>query len=372
MKTALVLPCKNQEKEILFHLRLLKKAKEKPDYVIIVDDHSDNPLPMRSSEDGWVIVVPGDKRGRSTTRNRGIEEALSTDADLVVFMDGDSVIEDELFFSRLKTYIEDAQKPKLVFGTRIHAEKPYDLDKWYDGENVFYKKYPNMPSDLLTANMDNFQDGLPLDHRDLREVANVVEGFSSCEDFEEKVDYMLTGMVSWSCSFAITRPALELVKGFMKEVYGLDNMIFDEVDFREQWGYEDVAFGLDALYAGVEVDIQDQSRIIHFMHGRSDQLFTHVKGKHLIMQRYRRILSLKGRGNGTSGYPPNIELGDSTILIKGRSFERKGGLAGTLVVQEDGTIRSEGFIYNYKENTFKKSIWSTIMLKMIKLFPKRK
>lgn len=369
IKTVLVLPCLRQSDILKFHLGLLSKMPNKPDHVVVVHDYSDD-TSLESSEDGWVQVVRGSECGRSSTRNKGIREALGLGADVVVFMDGDSIAEDDLFFSRLSTYFDDPSKPTLIFGTRVHVERPYDFYKWLRGDNVFYERYKNKPSDLLTANMDNLRDGLPLDHRDLREVADVVRGFESLSDFNDKVDYMLTGMVSWSCNFAITRSALELVQGFMKKVYCLDGMHFDEVAFREQWGYEDIAFGVDALYAGVDVHIQDQSRVIHFMHGRSDNLFAHVHGKHLIMERYRHILL--NLGDKPVSDVSSISLGDidinpRTIIIKGRSFERKGGLSGQVYISESGIIRIGDFIYDYEFGTFKKSKRSSILSKITKV-----
>jgi len=338
----------------------------KPDHVVVIDDHSDVQT-LRSSEDGWLRVVRGDERGRSSTRNRGIQEALAIGADIVVFMDGDSIAEDDLYFDRLSTYFDDPSVPTLLFGTRVHVERPYDFDKWLNGENVFYERYKNKPSDLLTANMDNLRDGLPLDHRDLREVAGVVNGFEALSDFNDKIDYMLTGMVSWSCNFAVTRSALDLVQLFMKKVYGLEGMHFDEVAFREQWGYEDIAFGVDALYAGVDVHIQDQSRVIHFMHGRGDDLFAHVHGKHLIMERYRHILQHledKPVADVSSISLGDIDVNPRTIIIKGRSFERKGPLSGTVSVSSNGCIRVGDFVYDYLQGSFKKSIRSRILSKI--------
>lgn len=54
-------------------------------------------------------------------------------------------------------------------------------------------------------------------------------------------------------------------------------------------GYEDVAMGIDALYAGLDIWIADDIKILHNSHNRTDGLFDHVKGRHLIMDRYRRL-----------------------------------------------------------------------------------
>ena len=47
--------------------------------------------------------------------------------------------------------------------------------------------------------------------------------------------------------------------------------------------------GIDALYAGLNIWISDDMKIVHQAHERSDGLFDHVKGRHLIMERVRNL-----------------------------------------------------------------------------------
>lgn len=356
MTKVLVLPCKDQEDIIKFHLERLAAMHNRPDHVVIIDDHSVSPT-IKSSEDGWIKVVQGKERGRATTRNRGMLEALDLGADIIIFMDGDSIAEDDLYFDRLDTLFEEVGDNSMIYGTRVHMDRPRNFNKWYNGEETVYRGYPRKPSDLLTANMDNLQNGRELDHSDLREVSKVVEAFENAEDFNEKVDLVLSGMVSWSCNFALTRKAAIALLKFMKKVYGTSNMFFDEVAFRDQWGYEDVAFGLDSLFAGVDVRLQDQARVIHFMHGRSDELYTHIGGRHLIMQRYRHII----RTLGIDKEKPQALLrvgatliNKNTIEIQGRSFLRKPPLDGSVSISEAGDISIGDYSYDYVENLFKK------------------
>jgi len=321
-KVIVVLPCHNQADIIKIHVPLLRDQTRVPDEIIIVDDHSsDGGLAFMFSEDTCVSVIQGGGRGRSSTRNTGIAQALKKGADIIIFMDGDSIVEDECFIERLLTYMEKPSKPSLIFGTRIHTERPYDFQKWVDGESTAYIRYPNKPSDLLTANMDNLMQGNDITYQDLREVSRVTETFNELESFEEKVDFILTGMVTWSCNFAITRSAANRISRLMFQEYSLEEMWFDEVAFKSQWGYEDIAFGLDALFAGVDVSIQDTSRVIHFMHGRSDDHFAHIQGKHIIMERYRTLLSSQGllteeQKNKKKG----VSVVGNTISIEGRAF----------------------------------------------------
>lgn len=349
-KKVLVLPCKDQERIIRYNLERIDKMSNKPDHVVVIDDHSSMPT-LESTPCGWLHVYQADERGRASTRNKGLVEALKLGADVIIFMDGDSIAEDELYFERLDDYFKDPEKSTLVFGTRVHEYEPRDLNKWYEGDDTVYKTYPRKPSDLLTANMDNLQNGEPLDNRDLREVSGVVEALENAKSFNEKVDLILTGMVSWSCNFALNKKAALDVRKFMFNTYGAKDMIFDETAFRTQWGYEDVAFGLDSIFAGVDVQLQDQSRVVHFMHGRSDELYTHIQGRHLIMDRYRHILKV----NENSNYlvvDGDIKINENEIFIKGRGFDRSDELSEDVTLTIDGDIIIGNYIYDFKENTF--------------------
>lgn len=371
-KWVLILPCHNQEEIIKVTLERVKQQSMVPAHVIVVDDHSDTQT-LRDSEDGWLRVIHGAERGRSTTRNRGIQEAMDMEADVISFMDGDSLPEDYKFFERLEGKI-DAFLPQLVFGTRVHSERPYDMDKWSKGKPTFFKRNRNYPSDLLTANMDNLQHHKPLEYRDLRVVAQVIDSYNRLKTFHEKVDFMLTGMVSWSCNFTVTAQALIRIRAFMNEVYGIDTW-FDDVTFKSKWGYEDVAFGIDALYAGVRVYMQDYSRVIHFMHGRSDELFTHVHGKHLVMERYRHILKKLGQIE----VPEDNHLDTGDIILRQGHIVRKGRKhmdprlpdKVPLIVFKDMLYKGSE-IYDLQEAGFKFSIRAFILSILVKLFYARK
>ena len=370
-KWILVLPCHNQETIIRTNLELIKRQSRVPDNVVIVDDHSDN-ITLKDSTDGWVRVIHGGSRGRSTTRNRGIKEALDMGADLVFFMDGDSVPEDYKFFERFSKLVADVSTPKMIFGTRVHTERPYDFNKWLKGENPFFHKFQNMPSDLLTANMDNFQKHNPLDHTDLRSVAGVIESFNKLTNFHDKVDYMHTGMVSWSCNFAVTKTALLRINEFMKLVYNVDSW-FDDEAFKSQWGYEDVAFGLDALYAGVSISMQDSSRVLHFMHGRSDDLYTHIQGKHLIMERYRHILKKIGFAaipEDSMLVTGDVVVRDGSITRLGRKFEDSAVPGKKPITIYNGKIYKGWQVYDDELGSFKNSTKAALIAFIIKLLTK--
>lgn len=79
----------------------------------------------------------------------------------------------------------------------------------------------------------------------------------------------------------------------MEKVYNLKNEIFDSSAFSGNWGYEDVAMGIDALFAGLKIDISDEIKIVHNSHERTDGLFDHVAGRHIIMERTRALEKYK-------------------------------------------------------------------------------
>ena len=174
----------------------------------------------------------------------------------------------------LKSYSILLDNHDLVFGTRRHTS--------VDGLEM-------PPSDLLTANMDNLYHGEKLTYSDLRLVSGAVGAWRDAKKFTERLDLMLTGMIGWSCNFGFSKKGLERLREFQKATYGLDEGIFDSNAFQEGWGYEDVAMGIDALYAGLDITITDGVRVGHHSHNRSDGLFDHVKGRHAIMERYRGL-----------------------------------------------------------------------------------
>lgn len=364
-KTIVVLPCHNQEDIITTNLEILSRQDTKPDMVIVVEDHSDS-FNLKSSTDGWLKVVHAQDQGRSSTRNLGIREALKEGAEIVVFMDGDSVPEDDLYLSRIVTHFVRNDKV-LLFGTRVHQERPFNLRKWFEGSETFYHKFDNRPSDLLTANMDNLDKGLPLDHRDLRESSGIVEAYNNCETFNERVDFMISGMISWSCNFAVSAEALKSISEFMETSYGLEGMYFDEDYFKSQWGYEDVAFGLDALFAGVDVRLQSDSRVLHFMHGRSDALITHVQGKHLIMDRYRHLLRVQAPDIFMDSIlKDEVIVTKTSVSFNGRSVYRFGELDGDVLISREGDVKIGGYFYNYRDGSFKKDTSTRILVKILK------
>lgn len=276
MTIAVAIPNHSQQKQVAKTIKQLMKQTVVPDVIYIMSDDK----PLYTECDFVTQIVNKHKIGRCANRNSVIRPFIESGIDYLVFMDGDCCPKDNTYIER---YVGLLSKYDLVFGTREHTT---------------VSKRMKMPaSDLLTANMDNMWQGKPIDYTDLRVVSGAVNAWQTATTDEERIDLMLTGMVGWSCNFGFSKSGLEKLTGFMKDRYGLVNEIFDSSAFKDGWGYEDVAMGLDAMYAGLSVWIDDDIVVVHKSHDRTDGLFDHVKGRHMIMERYRELQRSKSIKN---------------------------------------------------------------------------
>lgn len=294
MKTVIAIPCHNQSEIVKLNInRLLNHQTVKPTHIVVVNDKSDF---FDIHETDNVKIVHTAVNGRSSTRNYGIKTALELGADLVIFMDGDAVPENDNYIENyIEMYPPENPWPKFVFGTRKHIKRPHKHNMFdiFSGN----KHYPHIPckkypSDLLTGNMDLIIANKPiqfddLNHLDLRIISGVADEFNKLNQ-DEKIDMIISGMVTWSCNFAVNATALHQLKSHNMMVHGRE-FWFDDNDFNTGWGYEDVALGLDAMFAGVDILISKASDILHLVHDRSDELYTHINGRHKIMDRYRKL-----------------------------------------------------------------------------------
>ena len=270
MRIAVAIPNHDQHQMVTETIKMLYAQPTKPAAVYVMSD----------SKPFWDIhglgnVIPINNKdkflGRCGNRNSVIDKFLESDYEALVFLDGDCYPDSPDF---LGTYAKLLDNYDLVFGTRRH-------------DDVSTLDTP--PSDLLTANMDNMWTGQPIDYTDLRKVSGAVDAWKESKTFSERLDLMLTGMIGWSCNFGFSRKGLKRLRTFQKKTYGLDEGIFDSEAFGDGWGYEDVAMGIDALYAGLDIWITDTVRVGHRSHNRTDGLFDHVRGRHKIMERYRML-----------------------------------------------------------------------------------
>ncbi len=271
MKITVAITNHNQDHLLPKTIYMLNEQVDVPDKIYVLTDG-------REFNNIYKNVENIDNRknpGRCTNRNSIIPIFLNNDTDALIFIDGDSWPSSKKYITKYKKLLV---KYDLVFGTRRHT-------------SVNDIKVP--ASDLLTANMDELWQGKELNYDDLRVTSGAVKAWNNTKSFYEKVDLMLTGMIGWSCNFGITKAGLLKHLEFMKHKYNLENALFDSKAFSKGWGYEDVAMGIDAIYAGLEVGISEDIEIMHQAHERTDGLFDHIKGRHVIMERYRNLEQLR-------------------------------------------------------------------------------
>ncbi len=287
MNAIVILPCHNQEEIVKINIARMKIQSWVPQ-ILVLNDHSDT---FNIPNDEVVTTFDTAKfnvSGRSATRNLGIDLALDKGADVLIFMDGDTI-------PRMDDYIENYMNlfarlgPRVIFGMRSHIPRPINFRNFNDGLDYKAEPLTLPPSDMLTANMDNLYNNKPMSNIDLRITGNMVNYFKDAETLEQKLSYVLSGWVTWSCNFAINRCGIEKIGRKNKGMY------FDADEYKE-WGYEDIAFGIDALFYGVEMEMTTTCNTYHFLHDRSDGLYTHVLGKSKIFQRYIKLTEMKMRG----------------------------------------------------------------------------
>lgn len=270
MSIAVAIPNHNQHETVINAINRLMAQTTPPDIIYVMSDAK----PFYTDCPRVRHLVNANRPGRCSNRNSVIKEFLDSGLDYLVFIDGDCSPKGKDFIDR---YIDLLGRHDLVFGTRQHT----------DVKSNRTMKRP--ASDLLTANMDNMWLDRPLDYTDLRVVSGAVKAWQDSRSLQERADLMLTGMIGWSCNFGFNRKGLVQLCDFMADHYGMRNEIFDSAAFKDGWGYEDVAMGLDAMYAGLDVLIDESVPVMHKSHERSDGLFDHVKGRHIIMERYRSL-----------------------------------------------------------------------------------
>lgn len=269
MKISLAIPNHNQFDMIQNTIERLGTQTLQYSHLFIMSDAT--PVDTQGLPENIIPINNGEiNSGRCGNRNSVIKPFLESGDDILVFIDGDCYPKSDLFIDE---YAALATKYDLIFCMREHT--PID--------NI---KKP--ASDLLTANMDQLWEHRPIDYTDLRVASGAVEAWNDTDDFAERVDLMLTGMIGWSCNFGITRKGLLKYLSFMQRTYGYSEL-FDSKAFRHGWGYEDVAMGIDAMYAGLNIGVTENPIVCHRSHERSDGLFDHVKGRHMIMDRYREL-----------------------------------------------------------------------------------
>lgn len=266
MQIAVAITNHNQHASVRKCIKALLKQSIKPSTIYVLSDDEE----FQYEKDDSVICINHGNKGRCANRNAAVPIFLDSEDDAILFIDGDCK---PIGYSFVAKYQNLLTENDLVFGTRRHT----------DVSNLHIP-----PSDLLTVNMDNLFDGNDLDYRDLRVASGAFGAWRNAGTFDERLDLMLTGMISWSCNFGITKSGLKKLLKFEREIFG-SRSLFDASAYKDGWGYEDVAMGIDALHAGLKIGVAEDVEVLHAAHDRTDGLFDHVKGRHSIMERNRVI-----------------------------------------------------------------------------------
>jgi glycosyltransferase involved in cell wall biosynthesis len=346
-----VIPLHNQKDTVELCASMLLQGSRVPNTILVVDDHSDPDQKITLSHPSLVVESASGGKGRSSTRNQGIRSALAMGADIILFMDGDTIPEDSQFVMGHVKALDTGHPGKMHFSTRRHIPRPLEFTNYLPGSTQYVRSpCSRPPSDYLTANMDALYRRTAMTDQDLRVVSGTVDAYNATSSFDEKCDLMLSGMVAWSCNFSMDAEAAAKISGLMKSVYQLDGW-FDDAAFSSGWGYEDVALGIDALFAGVDVRLGDGPRVLHFMHDRSDELHSHIQGRHRIMERYRRLLTLHRPSlKGTSQWAQTLYMANGIAAYIDRSKLYLGGRM--FVVPEDSFVKPKHTILSLGEKMY--------------------
>ena len=98
MKLAVVLPTKNEEKDIMYLVNSIKAQTFKDLVIIVADNHSTDKTRNLVKKAGCIVIDGGTL---STGRNKGMEKAIELGAELVVFIDADVILPKKTFLEEL-------------------------------------------------------------------------------------------------------------------------------------------------------------------------------------------------------------------------------------------------------------------------------
>lgn len=288
MNTAVIILCHNQQEFVDLAVKMLLDQTIRPTNIIVFDDCS--AVPYQTVHPEYVTIIRSEKTvGRARGRNLGINKALEFGAQILIFFDGDSYPADNNFIENYqRAFAEYPAKSISFYGMREHIQRPINLKEYIRDEECYtYEPIINLPSSLLNTNNDNLYLGYDLNYKDYREISGIVDLYNKMTSFNEKMDLILTGRITWSCNFAIDADGLESIKNLNDYLF-----FFDDHEFKS-WGHEDVAFGIDSMFAGVECKLITNTYVKHFLHERApeDTVVGRTEGRHKIMNRYRRLLA---------------------------------------------------------------------------------
>lgn len=253
----------NQNKQVKNIIAQLMDLDYKPDTIYVLPDSKDIKAIKKYPE----VEIIDCENGNA--RNLAIQKFMKSGNDILIFMNSDCTPDTKDF---LKNYELLLNNYDIVFGTRRYTD-------------VSRLKTP--PVDFLVANIDNMYRNKKFNYTDLRIVSGAVTTWKNAKTFEEKLDLILTGMICQCGNFGITHKGLKQLMKFQKNTYGLNDGIFDtRLDIE---GYCDIALGIDAICAGLDIGISDGVRVIQTSRNRMGKNIDDINMHHLAMEHYRML-----------------------------------------------------------------------------------
>lgn len=197
-------------------------------------------------------------------RNRVVRHALETQADGVVFIDGDCVPGKELIERHGEILLSDGMVATV--------------GKRHEVKHMF---------------------------KDQRETSiRRVPIFKDAPYHLTEEPYFVDSGVLWTCNFGVNRAAMLHLTELNNRLYGRPEAF--STDFTGTWGGEDGFIGLECLYTGVKVysiPFPDAA-VLHIEHQRPLDKYDHVTFvSYLDAKRIELMHLLEISGLGTNGYP---------------------------------------------------------------------
>lgn len=251
MKISICITNNNNNNQLIQQtIDILQYQYQKPQYIFVCSDGG-----SFNSEELNVINV---------NKKNLVNELLCSASDAFIFIDGDSYPKDKDFIIK---YEDNFDEYDLIFGTKEHTD-PKTL------------KHP--PMDFLIGNIENLWKKSNFDYTDIREKNNSIELWKDTKNFNERLDMVLDGQISQCNNFGITKSALRKLLKFNEYHHGRKEL-FDS----KATSFKDIAFGLNALYAGMKIGIENNITIVHKSHESPNENISN----HLIMEYYRKLES---------------------------------------------------------------------------------
>ena len=115
-RIAAVIPAYHEEKHIG---EVVRRARQKLDHVLVVDDGSTDTTAQRAREAGAHVIVHEQNRGKGETIKTGLRHWLERNVDFVIILDADGQHRPEEIDRFVAAALSD-DRPKLILGNRMN------------------------------------------------------------------------------------------------------------------------------------------------------------------------------------------------------------------------------------------------------------